>query len=161
MLEHAQPGPYTLINLGRAMASHAPAVMRGIPQAVAGFRGAESLGPHTRIAIQLRLARLLGCPVCRALFPAIGRKAGLTEAFMRAALDGEPAGLTPEAAAALAWVDEVVRSGGAPGAPVAPATELTVVQRDHLVVMTRLDIIIHSIGLMFLPHSLVTRAWAD
>ena len=162
MLDHGtQPGPYTLVNLGQAMAAHAPDVLRGLPLLVAGFKGTNSLRADTRIAVQLRLSKLLGCPVCRALFPGIGRRAGLTDTFMDAALRGDGSALTGEPAAALAWMEEVVRTGGHPAAPVAPATELTAAQRDHLLILTRLDIIVHSVGLMFLPHSMVARAWAD
>jgi alkylhydroperoxidase family enzyme len=161
MSEHdLHPGPYTLGNLAQAMMTHAPVVLRGVPQLLAGFREPNALRPATRMAVQLRLARLLGCPVCRALFPGLGRRAGLSGDAVRAALEGELAALPSEAAAAVAWIDGVVRLGGyAPEVTEATGT-LSDVQRDHLVIMARLDIVIHSVGLMFLPHSMIEHACA-
>ncbi len=155
-----EPGPYTLAHLGQTFLTHAPAVILGGAQLLDGLRGDGRLAGSTRIAIQLRLAKLLGCPLCRALFPALAQRAGMGEAEVQAALRGEGAQLAPETAAALAWVDEIVRAGGQPQSCEA-AAGLTAAQRDHLVVLTRLDVIIHSVGLMFLPRSMIERAFAD
>ncbi len=154
-----EPGPYTLSHLGQALLAHAPAVLRGVPQLIAGFRNDRRLDGATRIAVQLRLATLLGCPVCRGLFPALARRAGVSEAGVQAALHGDGAALPAQTAAALAWVEAIVRAGGDPPAPVEAAAALSGPQRDHLVVLTRLDLIIHSVGLMFLPRSMIEQAF--
>ncbi len=97
-----EPGPYTLSHLGQALLAHAPALLHGVPQLIAGFRGDGRLDGATRIAVQLRLAKLLGCPVCRALFPALARRAGVSEAGVQAALHGDGAALPAQTAAARA-----------------------------------------------------------
>jgi alkylhydroperoxidase family enzyme len=156
-----KPGPYTLGKWGQDVAAHLPAVLTGAANLVDGFRGPERLLPDTRVAIQLRLAKLLGCPVCRALFPGVARRAGLSDSQVHAALNGEIDQLPPEASAALTWVEAILSGGGSPPLAVPdPATRLSAKQRDHLAVYTRLDIVVHSTGLLFLPHSMIEQAFA-
>ena len=156
-----EAGPYTLTHLGKVLIDHGPAVLGSLPQLAQGFHGPDALAPSTRVAVQLRLSKLLGCPVCRGLFPGLAKRAGLDDDAIAAALRGEGAALPAQAAAALAWVDSILRAGGEPHEVVEAAEALSVDQRDHLVAFTRLDLIIHSLGLTFLPHAWVVRAAAD
>jgi len=157
-----KPGPYTFGKWRQDLTVHVPAVITGATHLVDGFRGPERLRADTRAAVQLRLAKLLGCPVCRALFPGVARRAGLSDAQVQAALAGEIAQLPREAGAAMTWVEAILSSGGtAPLAVPEGAASLSAKQRDHLEVYTRLDIVVHSTGLFFLPHSMIEQAYAS
>ena len=63
------PGRYTLFKLGRHVLARGPDLARGIPDLLAGLRSENSLGLPTHLAVQVRMARLLSCPVCMELFP--------------------------------------------------------------------------------------------
>lgn len=150
------PGPYTLGRFGRQLRRRGPELLRGLPRLVAGV---GSLGLDTRLAVQLRLARLVGCPVCLGVFPRLGDKAGLSEAQVADLAAGRKTDLPPEAAGAVAWVEELVLADGTPPEVVpAAAMALSQAQRDHLVGITQLELLVHSAGLMVLPHSLIRRA---
>jgi alkylhydroperoxidase family enzyme len=153
------PGPYTIAKLGREMLTHLPELAQWGPH----LRPPKDDGLEwsTRLAVQLRLARLLGCPVCLKLFPGLGPRAGLTDDQVKDALAGDLHDLPPEAAGAVAWMEAVLAGGGtAPVEVPEAALVLRASQRDHLLATTRLEIVIHSIGLMFLPHSMIERAFA-
>ncbi len=152
------PGPYTLAKLGRELLNHVPELAQWGPNlkppAHAGLEWS------TRLAVQLRLAKLLGCPVCLGLFPGLGPRAGLTSGQVQDALAGDLRALPPEAAGAVAWTEAVIVGGGTTPLEVPEAAMvLQASQRDHLLATTRLEIVIHSIGLMFLPHSMIERAF--
>jgi hypothetical protein len=152
------PGPYTLANLGREVLAHLPEIADWGPR----LRPAreDGLAWSTRLAVQLRLARLLGCPVCLKLFPALGPRAGLDRDQVDGALAGDLRTLAAEAAGAVSWVESIIVSGGTvPLELPEPALALRASQRDHLLATTRLEIVIHSIGLMFLPHAMIERAF--
>jgi hypothetical protein len=152
------PGPYTLAKLGRDMLAHLPEVAEWGPHLRSPKH--DGLEWSTRLAAQLRLARLLGCPVCLKLFPPLGPRAGLARDQVEDVLNGDLRTLPAEAAGATAWVEAVLRSGGtAPLEVPEAALVLRASQRDHLLATTRLEILVHSIGLMFLPHSLIERAF--
>ncbi|HEY3354326.1 MAG TPA: hypothetical protein VGQ83_13825 [Polyangia bacterium] len=152
------PGPYTLGKLGHELRAHALEATRWLPHL--RLPAGEGLEWGTRLAVQLRLAKLLGCPVCLKLFPPLGPRAGLTDDAVGAALQGEGPALSPEAAAAVAWIEAViVGDGTAPAEVPAAAAALTPAQRNHLLAQARLEIVIHSVGLMFLPHRVVERAF--
>jgi len=153
------PGPYTIAKLGRDLLAHVPEVGQWAPHL--RLPRDDGLAWSTRLAVQLRSSKLLGCPVCLKLFPGLGPRAGLSSVQVDDALAGRLAGLPPEAAGAVAWSEAVLIAGGAaPDVVPEPALELRASQRDHLLALTRLEIVIHSIGLMFLPHSMIERAFS-
>lgn len=152
------PGRYTLDRLGAALGKHLPLLLRA-PHRLLPTVGEHRLSLKTRTAVQLRLARLLGCPVCLAVFPPLAERAGHSSTSMQSALEGSPVGLSTEAHGAMAWAEEIVRGDGDEPAMIpAAAAELSQVQRAHLLQLTRLELLIHATGLMFLPHSLIERA---
>jgi hypothetical protein len=153
------PGPYTIAKLGRDILAHVPEVGQWGPHLLPPKD--DGLEWSTRLAVQLRLAKLLGCPVCVKLFPGLGPRAGLSSGQVEDALTGNLAMLPAEAAGAVAWTEAVLVAGGtAPIEVPEPALVLRASQRDHLLATTRLEIVIHSIGLMFLPHKMIERAFS-
>jgi len=153
------PGPYTIAKLGRDLLTHLPELGQWGPH----LRPPKDDGLEwsTRLAVQLRLAKLLGCPVCLGIFPGLGPRAGLTADQVSDVLAGDLGTLPAEAAGAVAWVEAIiVGDGTAPLEVPEAALVLHASQRDHLLATTRLEIVIHSIGLVFLPHSMIERAFA-
>jgi hypothetical protein len=154
------PGPYTLRNLAHEIRVRGPQLIGSLPQLQSGFLGPDRIDGKTRVLFFLRMARLMGCPVCLKLFPTIGAQAGLDTAAIRSAMDGRADGLSPDQFAVISWAADVMASKGEPPAAVSPeAMILTSVQRDHLVAGVRLELLIHATGLMFLPHRWIERAW--
>ena len=153
------PGPYTLSFLAQEAAAQGPRALRGLPDFVRGFTGEGRLERATRIAIFLRMSKMLGCPVCRALFPKLAPSAGLDAAAVESAIRGDGAGLEAEAAAAIAWVEAVMAADGdEPLAVPEAAQPLSPAQRAHLLQAVRIERVVHATGLLFLPHALVERA---
>ena len=153
------PGRYTLGKLGRRLLSRGPQLARGVPDLLAGLSGENSLGLQTRLAVQVRMARLQGCPVCLEIFPRLAPSVGLAAPILERAGEGQLEGLPLQMQGALAWVEEVILADGElPEIVPAAATELTATQRSHLLFLVRLELVIHSAGLMFLPHSLIKKA---
>lgn len=153
------PGRYTLGKLSRRLLTRGPQLARGIPDLLAGLSGENSLGLQTRLAVQVRMARLMGCPVCLEIFPRLGPSVGLTAPSLQRAEQGQREGLPTEMQGALAWAEEVILADGElPEIVPVAATELTAAQRSHLLFLVRLELVIHSAGLMFLPHTLIKKA---
>jgi alkylhydroperoxidase family enzyme len=153
------PGTYSLAKLGRDLSTHLPGLLQGMSSLLPGLVGRERLELGTRIAVHLRLAKLMGCPVCLSIFPRLGEKAGLSGGAVEAAITGRGAGLAREAQAAVDWVEAVVKADGAePETAPGSALELSATQRAHLVFMTRLETVVHSAGLIVLPRSMIERA---
>lgn len=153
------PGPYTLSRLAQEATTQGPLAFRGLPDFVRGFTGEDRLDGATRVAIFLRLSKMLGCPVCRALFPKLAPSAGLDLAGVEAAIQGDATALTAQAAAAIAWVEAVMGADGAEPTEIPEAARtLTDPQRAHLLQAVRIERIVHATGLMFLPHTMIERA---
>ncbi len=153
------PGRYTLGKLGRQVLARGPQLARGIPDLLAGLSGPNGLGLQTRLAVQVRMARLLGCPVCLEIFPRLAPGVGLAAPVLQRAERGQRDGLPPQMQGALAWVEEVILAEGElPEIVPAAAAELSAAQRSHLLFLVRLELVIHSAGLMFLPHALIKKA---
>lgn len=153
-------GPYGLAGAAREALTQLPQLLRGAPGQLGGLvTGRHALQVGTRLAVQLRLAKLMGCPVCLGIFPGLGQRAGLSGVAVQSALSGRREGLGTEALAATRWVEAVLSAGGQPP-EVAPgiALEPTVEQREHLVYIVRLERLVHAVGLSFLPHSMIERA---
>jgi len=153
-------GPYDLANAGREALAQLPLLLRAAPRQLGDLiSGRHALQIGTRLAVQLRLAKLMGCPVCLGLFPGLGQRAGLSEVAVQSALGGRREGLSVEAHAATRWAEAVLAAGGDPP-EVAPgvALDLTVQQREHLNYVVRLERLVHAVGLAFLPHTMIERA---
>ena len=153
------PGRYTLGTLSRRLFTRGPQLARGIPDLLAGLRSENNLGLQTRLAVQVRMAKLLGCPVCLELFPRLAPSVGLEAPTLARAQDGQREGLPRQMQGALAWAEEVILADGElPDMVPAAAAELSAAQRSHLLFLIRLELVIHSAGLLFLPHSLIRKA---
>jgi alkylhydroperoxidase family enzyme len=124
-----------------------------------GWLGADRLPGRQRLAVQLRLARLLGCPVCVAAFSRWALRQGLGGAFVQSALEGQPEGLPEGVHPAVAWAEAVLKADGDPAGDLPEAARtLPETQREHLRYMMRLELLVHATGLFFLPHSIILRA---
>jgi hypothetical protein len=155
---HWQPGPYSLSKLAQEVQVQLPELIKGGPDLLAGLTGEHKLDGASRLAVQLRMARLLGCPVCAKLFPPLGAPAGLSDQAVQSALAGTPEGLTPEQHGAVVWAGAILVGDGATPDPIPEAAlALTAPQRHHLLFMMRLELVIHATGLMFLPHGWIDR----
>jgi alkylhydroperoxidase family enzyme len=153
------PGRYNIQKLGHELTTQVPALLRGLPQLVGGLAGPDRLGLPTRLAFQIRSARLMGCPVCLELFPRIAPRAGLDAAAVERIKSGELDGLSPEVAGAVAWADAVVtRDGAEPELVPGAAMALNTAQRGHLLFVARLELVVHAAGLMLLPHDMIQQA---
>lgn len=158
-IERWWPGPYTLSNLSQELTLQLPQLVKGAAEQISRLVGSERLSLDARLAVQLRAAKLLGCPVCLEIFPRTARWADMNEVWIQSAIHGRPDGLSAEAFAAVSWIEVVIVAGGeAPEIAPSTATELTAAQRKHLVYIARLERLVHSAGLMFLPHSLIEKA---
>lgn len=158
---HWHPGPYSLGKLAQEVQTQLPELIKGGADLLPGLMGEHKLHGSSRLAVQLRMARLLGCPVCANLFPPLGARAGLSPQAVQSALDGTPDGLTDPQYGAVVWVGEILVGDGATPAPVPEAAlVLTEPQRQHLLLMMRLELIVHATGLMFLPHGWIDRVRA-
>jgi AhpD family alkylhydroperoxidase len=151
--------PYTLSKLVREGRAQLPFVLRNAHRIPAGFVGADRIDGKTRILVQLRMARLMGCPVCVNLFPPLGRRAGLSDTAIASGLAGSPEGLTPEQLAAVTWIGELIaRDGALPMETPSAARVLAPRALKHLTVMARMELVVHATGLMFLPQTWIERA---
>lgn len=146
---------YTAARLGRDLALHLPFVLRNAGQIRSGFKGFPR---GTQQALMLRQAKLLGCPVCRKIFPGFARKAGLSDEQVEAALQGAGDRLPPEIAAAIAWIEAVIAADGGEPADSPAAALLPESQRAFLTFWTRFDLLVHDLGLFFLPHAWIEQA---
>lgn len=153
-------GRYSIAHLGRTLVTQLPRVIGDAGTIPAGFTGDDKLTGEQRLAIQLRITKLMGCPVCQALFPPMATNAGFDDLQLEEALRGGDMALRPEVAAAADWAAAVLLSDGRePPGDVARSGYLSDQQRDHIATFTRLEMAIHAIGLSFLPHSMIERVW--
>ena len=146
---------YTVKRLGRTLAAQMPELVKELPSLLEGI---GSLGVPARLAVQLRMARLFGCPVCLRIFPWLAGRVGLAPRLVEGAIDGRREQLPAEAAGSVAWIEVVLAGGGAPDLVPAAAMELSSQQRAHLLALARLEQVVHATGLMLLPHAMIERA---
>ncbi len=152
-------GKFTAAHMMKTFKREVPRVVTDLGVLPPGFRGEERLTGSQRLAMQLRITRIMGCPVCLSLFPTLARKAEFDEEQIRDALLGGLGALSPDVAAAADWAGAVVLAGGEE--PEEEEDEiLTDLQRTHIVAMARIEMLVHSVGLAFLPHRLVEKARA-
>ena len=153
-----RPGPYTLKHLSREAAHHLPAVALNLPMLLRSFVSEERIAGPTRLAVQLRYARLMGCPVCANLFPPLGPRLGLSRSAVRSALEGQPEGLTEEQYGAVVYAGELVANDGEPPLELPEAARMLPPRLlRQLEASTRLELVVHATGLMVLPDGLITR----
>lgn len=153
------PGRYTVSNLLSEARLQLPYLIRDRNLILPGFQGMHRLPTTTRVAVHLRAARILGCPVCAGLFPRIAARQGFTEEEIASISAGWVDDLPEEIRGAVDWAGAILESGGdAPYEVPDSALALSDEQRDHLQYMMRLERLVHATGLMFLPHSLIERA---
>jgi len=95
-------------NLHRTLA-HSPAALRAYAESV-GALARGRLSAALREQVALTLAGANGCAYCAAAHTALGKGAGLDAAELQQNLAGESA--SPETAAALAFVGELLRNRG-------------------------------------------------
>lgn len=153
------PDRYTIGNLLSEARTQLPHLLRERNQLVPGFKGIHRLPATARVAVHLRSARILGCPVCAELFPRIAARQGFTEEEIAAISSGLVEDLPVEIRGAVDWATAVLEGGGeAPFDLPESALALSDEQRNHLQYMMRLERLIHATGLVFLPHSLIERA---
>lgn len=152
------PDRYTLKKLIRETGTQLPVVLPRLHRVPWGFIRPDRLENKTRLLVQLRMAKMMGCPVCVGLFPPLASRAGFDDTAIESALAGEGDGLTAEQHGAVAWVTEVIDKNGEPEHVPPPAEALSDHMRDHIALMARVELVVHATGLMFLPHSWITRA---
>ncbi|MBI2569121.1 MAG: carboxymuconolactone decarboxylase family protein [Candidatus Schekmanbacteria bacterium] len=151
--------PYTTLQLVRTMKRQAPPVLRNFHALAGGFRGDDRLTADQRLAMQIRLAKIMGCPVCLWIFPRLAHRRGMAEQQLRACLDGVGSALEAETAAVADWAEAVLLGDGATP-PVIPSrcAILNDRQRAHIQAMTRVEMCVHSVGLAFLPNAMIERS---
>ena len=151
--------PYTLSKLVREGRNQVPFVLRNLHRIPSGFMGSDKIEGKARILMQLRMARLMGCPVCVNLFPPLGKRAGLDDTAIASGLAGRPEGLAPEQYAAVVWAGELIARGGKLPEDVPPEVRVLGDRTlTHLAVMVRIELVVHATGLMFLPHKWIEQA---
>ncbi len=154
------PGPYTLGKLGLEAVNQIPIIASGLPELIHAFRGDYRIDAKTRIAVQLRLARLMGCPVCASFFPPLARRIGLSPEAVESAFAGTPEGLTEKQFGAVTWAGELARGDGTEPTEIPePVYQISQLMREQLILQTRIELLIHATGLMFLPHRMIENTF--
>ena len=149
---------YNLGNLVAEAKTQLPHLLQERGNFLPGFKGDERIPARMRLAVHLRGARLLGCPVCAKLFPPIAAREGLSPEDIANIASGETADLDTEVHGAVTWASAVISNDGeAPADIPEAALTLSEQQRDHLQYMIRVERLVHATGLMFLPHSWIAR----
>ena len=154
----SQPGlaRYDLGNLVRTALRFGPGLVEHAGALRTALLGDERLPLEARVALHLRLARLLRCPLCLVAFPALARVAGLTGPELDAAVEGHLEALRPELAQVVAWGAAVALARGEMPLEWPPeARRLTMRQREQVLLITRLELLIHSAGLLVVPEPLL------
>ncbi len=123
---------------------------------IENFRGPEKLPGKIGISLYLRMGRLMGCPVCEAYFPKLARSRGFSEIQITEAFgDGSEGGLGPEQRAAVEYGEQVLRCDG--GLPEQFSDVLTSERASQVRIFVRTSMMIHALGLAFLPHMIIER----
>ena len=148
--------PYDLSNLARTTFRFVPDLVEHANAISASMVGEQRMPVDARMALHLRLARVLRCPVCLLAFPALARVAGLTGPEIDAALDGRTDRLRPTVAQTVAWAGAVARAGGEMPLDWPPeARAMTMRQREQVLLLTRLELVVHAMGLLVVPEPLL------
>jgi len=148
-------GCYSAPHLLATIAGVTPRLLPDWRRVISNLSGPDKIPGPLGVVLYLRMAQLMGCPVCRALFPLMARSKGLSEAQIREALGGPAGYLDPQLQHAATYAEAVLRADG--GAVAAPR-ELSATRCEQVRTFVRVSMLIHSIGLMFLPHSLIEHA---
>ncbi len=149
---------YNLGNLVAEAKTQLPHLVQERSSFLPGFKGDERIPAPMRLAVHLRSARLMGCPVCAKLFPPIATREGLSPEDISSIVDGDTADLDQELHGAVSWAEALIANDGeAPEETPEAALALSDQQREHLQYMMRVELLVHATGLMFLPHSWIAR----
>ncbi len=153
-------GKFTVANLINTTRRQSPRIFGDSNSIIAGFKGDERLTASQRLAMQLRITKIMGCPVCLNLLPPLARKAEFDEDQIQDAMNGGMGTLSPDVAAAADWAEAVLLADGdePDEEDVVESALLTDLQREHILTMTRIEMVVHSLGLAFLPHQVIERA---
>ncbi len=93
-------GKYTFPHAVKTLRRQLPRVLDDLYTITPGFMGDERLTRSQRLAMQIRLSKLMGCPVCVSFFPALAKKAEFDEDQIQDAMLGGLEALSPEVCAA-------------------------------------------------------------
>jgi hypothetical protein len=149
-------GHYTFDLLVKTMSTHVPEILKHFPTLTSSWKGPEKMSGKTRILLFLRLAKRMGCPVCRGIFPRMARSRGMDENEINEALGGPSGYLSADRAEALSFADAILQAGGE--LPSSQPKNLPLQQQQQILTFVRLEMVIHSVGLMFLPHRMIQEA---
>jgi len=151
-------GRYTLGHMMRTVASQTPALVFDWRRTLANLHGAEKLPGKIGISLYLRMARLMGCPVCEAYFPRFARSRGFTKDQIAEALGDivEKGHLSPEQRAAIDYGEQVLRCDGGRANPL--PEELDHLRESQVRAFVRMSMLIHAVGLSCLPHKMIRHS---
>jgi len=150
------PGPYTIQNLLHTTFRFLPGLVEHVGTLAGTFAGSDPLAMDVRIALHLRLARVMRCPVCLMTFPAVARVVGLSGPEIDAALEGRTDRLRPDVARTVAWAAAVAAARGEmPLDWPEEARDMSMPERERIMVLTRLELLVHSVGLVVVPEPLL------
>ena len=103
---------YNLGNLVAEAKTQLPHLFQERSSFLPGFKGDERIPARMRLAVQLRAARLMGCPVCAKLFPPIAGREGLSPEDISNIVSGDTAELDEEIHGAVTWVSALIANDG-------------------------------------------------
>ena len=147
-------GPYSMGHMVKTLYTQSPSVITHIAPLISSFSGPKRIDLKTRLIIQLRMSQLMGCPVCKNIFPLVAKGSGFMKEEIKESLYGTPDGyLNQEARDVVLYVEDVLRAHGELPA-LSPAT-LPNYRCKQIQTSVRLEMIVHSIGLMFLPDHFI------
>jgi hypothetical protein len=117
--------------------------------------GEGRLPPRARYAMHLRLARLARSPAALLVLPPLARVAGLSGREIDAAIAGELDDLDETSARVVAWASSVAGAGGEMPIDWPPAARrMTMRERERVLLLTRLELVVHTLLLVGTPEGL-------
>lgn len=149
-------GPYTLGSTVELVLRHAPSLVEYADILRDSLWGEHRLSARARLALHLRLARLSRSPLALIAFPAAAHAAGLSSAELDAALEGDTAQLGHDVSRVVAWAGAVARAGGEmPLEWPEEARHLTMDDRERILLLTRLFLVVNSLAMLPVPERLL------
>lgn len=148
--------PYQLSQALRSLSRFGPTLLEHGDVVLDALWGRGRLPPKSRYAIHLRLARLSRSPLALLVFPALARVIGLDSGEIDAALAGDFEKLDQVTARVAAWASAVAEAGGE--MPIEwpdAARELTMRERERVLLLTRLEMVIYTLSLVPVPKFLL------
>lgn len=149
-------GPYTLSNLVRTVLRFGPHIVEHASVLAGSLWGKNSLSRRERFALYLRLARMSRSPLALVTFPAVAPVAGLNGQEIDAALEGDTKRLDQETARVVAWASAVAGAKGEmPLEWPEEARHMTMRERERVLMLTRLILVLNAITLLPVPDHLL------